>query len=460
MPRILLLVDEFQEFFTVDDQASVQAAQILDRLVRQGRAFGLHVLLGSQTLAGAYTLARSTMDQMGVRIALQCTDADSRLILADDNPAARLLSRPGDAIYNDHNGLVEGNSRFQVAILEDADEQKYLAQLQALAGQKRYPQTVFEGSALGAIGDNVELRDMIFQPGWPSAGPIEQAWLGEPISIAPHVSAKFRRQSGSNLLIVGQNEEAALGMLTTSLVSLAAQHHPEQSEPNSARFMVIDYSPVDGQYATYLPEIIAQLPHAQQTMGIIPRRRLDESLTNLVAEIQQRLAREDQLSNGVSASQDRPGSIYLVIYGLQRARDLRPDDMMGMPTFNASGIPEPPSAAQLFSTILRDGPEVGVHTLVWCDTVTNLSRSLDRRALREFSMRAAFQMSAEDSATVLDSPAASRLGTFRALYVSEDEGIMETFRPYGLPPTKWLTPNTEALRAKVGSRQQITPPTP
>ena len=29
----------------------------LARLVRQGRAFGIHVLLGSQTLAGAYSLA-------------------------------------------------------------------------------------------------------------------------------------------------------------------------------------------------------------------------------------------------------------------------------------------------------------------------------------------------------------------------------------------------------------------
>lgn len=467
MSRILLLVDEFQEFFTVDDQASIQSAQILDRLVRQGRAFGLHVLLGSQTLAGAYTLARSTMDQMGVRIALQCTDADSRLILADDNPAARLLSRPGDAIYNDHNGLVEGNARFQVAILEDADEQVYLQDLHTMAGQHKYPQTVFEGNALGDIRDNTELTNIITSPGWPAAAPVEKAWLGEPIAIAPHVSANFRRQSGSNLLIVGQNEEAGLGMLATSLVSLAAQHYPDQTGPNSARFLVIDYSPVDGQYANYLKDtIIAKLPHDQQTMGIVQRRQLDESLTNLVAEIQQRLTREDAIANGASAVQGRTDSVYLVIYGLQRARDLRPDDIMGgMSSFNTSGIPEPPSAAQLFSTVLRDGPEVGVHTLAWCDTVTNLNRSIERRVIREFSMRAAFQMSAEDSASLLETPAASRLGQYRALYISEDEGITATFRPYGLPPNGppppgWLDKNTGALRAKVGSRQQVKPPTP
>src|SRR5262249_40897085 len=89
LPRILLIVDEFQEFFVEDDRISQDAAQLLDRLVRQGRAFGLHVLLGSQTLGGAYSLARSTIDQMAVRVALQCSEADAHLILSDDNSAAR-----------------------------------------------------------------------------------------------------------------------------------------------------------------------------------------------------------------------------------------------------------------------------------------------------------------------------------------------------------------------------------
>ena len=73
MPRILLIVDEFQEFFVNDDKIAHEASLLLDRLVRQGRAFGMHVILGSQTLAGAYSLARSTIGQMAVRIALQCS---------------------------------------------------------------------------------------------------------------------------------------------------------------------------------------------------------------------------------------------------------------------------------------------------------------------------------------------------------------------------------------------------
>ena len=101
LPRILLIVDEFQEFFSDDDRISSQAKLLLDRLTRQGRAFGIHLFMGSQSLAGTANLGRSITDQMGVRIAMKCSEADSRIILNDDNPAARLLTRPGSLLQFD-----------------------------------------------------------------------------------------------------------------------------------------------------------------------------------------------------------------------------------------------------------------------------------------------------------------------------------------------------------------------
>src|SRR5216110_2165812 len=119
MPRALLMIDEFQEFFVEDDRISQAANLLLDRIVRQGRAFGIHCILGSQTLGGAYTLARTTIGQMVIRIALQCNEADATLIMDESNPAPRLLSRPGEAIYNDAAGAIEGNSPFQVVWLSE-----------------------------------------------------------------------------------------------------------------------------------------------------------------------------------------------------------------------------------------------------------------------------------------------------------------------------------------------------
>ncbi len=136
MPRMLLIVDEFQEFFVEDDQLSAAANLLLDRLVRQGRAFGIHVLLGSQTLGGAYSLARSTLGQVAVRIALQCSESDAHLILSEENSAARLLTRPGEAIYNDSNGLLEGNHPFQIAWLPDDRRDDFFAQIQDITRAK------------------------------------------------------------------------------------------------------------------------------------------------------------------------------------------------------------------------------------------------------------------------------------------------------------------------------------
>ena len=151
VPRTLLIIDEFQEFFTEEDRVSQGAAVLLDRIVRQGRAFGIHVLLGSQTLGGAYTLARATIGQMVIRIALQCNEADALLIMDQDNPAPRLLSRPGEGIYNDAAGAIEGNSPFQAVWLTDRTRDQYLERIRARADQSgnQYPgPIVFEGNAL------------------------------------------------------------------------------------------------------------------------------------------------------------------------------------------------------------------------------------------------------------------------------------------------------------------------
>jgi hypothetical protein len=53
-------------------------------------------------------------------------------------------------------------------------------------------------------------------------------------------------------------------------------------------------------------------------------------------------------------------------------------------------------------------------------------------------MRVLFQMSGNDSATLIDGPAAAKLGLNRALFHSEEQGRMEKFRPYGLPSDEWL----------------------
>jgi hypothetical protein len=62
----------------------------------------------------------------------------------------------------------------------------------------------------------------------------------------------------------------------------------------------------------------------------------------------------------------------------------------------------------------------------------------------ELGMRVLFQMSANDSASLIDSPKAGALGLNRAIFYSDHESRMETFRPFALPGAAWLAALPEA----------------
>jgi DNA segregation ATPase FtsK/SpoIIIE, S-DNA-T family len=435
LPRIMLIVDEFQELFVEDDRIAQESALLLDRLVRQGRAFGIHVLLGSQTLGGAYTLARSTIGQMAVRIALQCSDADAHLILSEDNTAARLLTRPGEAIYNDANGLYEGNHPFQVVWLTDADRDAYLERISELARQKHCglpPPIVFEGNILANPGDNPRLGELLTADSWPTAAPAVQAWLGSAVAIKDPTAAVFMRQNGSNLLLVGHREEAALGVMGACFVSIAAQISPRPlGEGTEPRFYILDGTRSDAPEVGFWNRLAAVAPQTVKTAGV-------RGAAEVVAEIAAELAARQQ--DGC----DNAPPIYLFLYNLARFRDLKKEDDFGF----SSGEGKAANPAQQFAAILRDGPPLGIHSIVWCDTYSNTSRMLDRQSLRDFEMRVLFQMNANDSSSLMDTPEASRLGVHRALLYDEGQGRMEKFRPYGLPAAEWLARVKEQLHGR------------
>ena len=70
--------------------------------------------------------------------------------------------------------------------------------------------------------------------------------------------------------------------------------------------------------------------------------------------------------------------------------------------------------------------------------MVSIDRTFDRGTMREFDNRVLFQMSASDSSSLIDSPNANKLGYHKALVYSEEQGVMERFRPYALPDTEWL----------------------
>jgi len=432
IPRTLLMVDEFQEFFVEDDKVSQTASLLLDRIVRQGRAFGIHVILGSQTLGGAYTVARTTLGQMVIRIALQCNEADAYLIMDENNPAPRLLSRPGEGIYNDMAGALEGNSPFQVVWLPEETRDAALAKVRARADAEgeRYPgPIVFEGNAPADVRENPLLRRVLeTRPAQPP--PAGRFWLGAPNSIKGPTEVVFQRQSGSNLLIVGQRDEAMLAMISLGLVSLAAQY-----PVGSVRFILCDSTPSGTAHREFLNKVTALVRHRIET----PRQAEFPSLMKeLSSEMKQR---------GEAVDPEAAPPVFLVVNGLQKFSKLRYEEDFGFSSSGDAEVEVNPGA--VLNDLICEGTRLGFHVLATCDTYNNVSRFLSRKALSEFEMRVLFQMSANDSASLIDNPKAGMLGLHRALYYNAQEGYLETFRPYALPPSEWLAYAGEKLTGAV-----------
>jgi hypothetical protein len=67
-----------------------------------------------------------------------------------------------------------------------------------------------------------------------------------------------------------------------------------------------------------------------------------------------------------------------------------------------------------------------------------LNRVFTRALLREFGSRVVFQLGMSDSVQLLETPLASRLGEHRALFLEDEQGVLEKFRPYSVPPPEWI----------------------
>jgi hypothetical protein len=208
-----------------------------------------------------------------------------------------------------------------------------------------------------------------------------------------------------------------IGLLAIALFALAAQHSPK-----TAHFSILD-GRSDTPYFDRLRQREKEIPHP---VKLINQRTLAAHFAEISAEIAKRM------ETGV----DQKPSIYLFIYGLHRTRAFRSEEE------TASDL------RMQFANILRDGPEQNIHTLVWCDTLSNFGRSVGNRLLEEFELRVAFQMSEHDSTLLIGSPASSELGPHRAFLFKEGMGDPEKFIPYASPSDEWLTQVVDHLRQK------------
>ena len=108
LPRIVLVIDEVHKLFVGDYHYVNKFSSILKTIMRQGRSYGLHIILSTQSLAGTQ-IDRELMGQIMLRISYKLTNPiDSEAIFSYGNTDALNLKKY-ELIYNNNAGNKSNN---------------------------------------------------------------------------------------------------------------------------------------------------------------------------------------------------------------------------------------------------------------------------------------------------------------------------------------------------------------
>ena len=231
MPRILIIMDEFQILFndSTNRKVAMNCANLTKRIVTEGRAYGMHLIMATQStnIISTLTLDRGTIEQMRIRIGLKCGEADTRYLFSDlyySDAKIKMMGPKGTAVLNEaytevpennDTNMQLGNIGLRVAYCDDSSKDKYLKLISDNYIEMSCETQVFEGSR------TIELLDYFLKMniGFTSELPIS-VYMGNKIKVAPPFSLSLDRKKKHNLLICGTDQKIADNIFNNYIISV------------------------------------------------------------------------------------------------------------------------------------------------------------------------------------------------------------------------------------------------
>jgi hypothetical protein len=321
-PRIVAVIDEFQFLFVERDAVTREATRLLEDVARRGRSQGIHLVLASQDVSGieAFWGRPAIFEQFVLRIGLP----RARRVLADVNDATLHLPR-WHAVLNHESGITHGNAIIRIADATGkgaVDEvQRRLFELEA--GDRPLPH-LFDGSRAPRLA---ELTRGLRPPDAPDLAPPPRAIVGQCIDVAGSAAAvPLPAAPGRNIGVLGTARDDAVAVLGAAAVSLGMQH-----ELGCAQFVL---APLVADAAAAAAAVDRRL--VGHDVAVVRLDGFRRCIEELAGQVHTRLAGADR------------SPVYLVLYAGDAAE---------------TALERPGTDA--LRTVLRVGPETGIHTIGW-----------------------------------------------------------------------------------------------
>lgn len=224
MPRILVIMDEFQVLFNdrTNREVANHCAELTKKIVTEGRSYGVHLIMATQSMRDLINLSLSsgTIEQMRIRIGLKCGERDCVSLFGDENSSSALsgMAGPkGTAVMN-LEFTQEENTRLRVSYCKPKDQLEQLDRIARATAKTPCKRRTFEGSRTPEL---IEFLPEVVSESATSRFP--KVLVGEPIKVAPPLQVSFDRRRRHNTVICGANPTVA-EMLANLYVLQSALH--------------------------------------------------------------------------------------------------------------------------------------------------------------------------------------------------------------------------------------------
>ena len=346
MPRIVVVIDEFQMLFADQDSVATTASDLIIKGARLFRACGIHFILASQTIGSGGMLGGTTgqalFAQIPVRLALKNSLAESHATLGLKNDAASHI-RSREAIVNLDYGELSSNRKTTIAYADEA----ILAKLRTTWWQQAQgtvtPPEVFEGERRLSLRDDARILPSLH------AG---QAMLGRRISVgAAPLTVDFTTDVGRNLALLGTGPGHTI--LLNAAVSLL------HSTP-AAEIILLDL--IDDWPSPARDAMRTDFEQELTKLGSI-YRLVDKHQTDaLVDELVERAT--------TTADDASVPPVYVIGFGLERWR----------------------GDTTTIKTLFANGPLAGVHLLGWWNKYSSFKAMVGLGGDNNFDIRIAMHL--------------------------------------------------------------------
>lgn len=358
MPRIVLIIDEFHMMLDNNGGAKTgsKAAELLERIVRRGRSYGVHVILASQSISGITTLITSgqgVFSQFPIRIGLKNSPKEAMSTFGQNNDASAHLRYRGQAIVNLDYGDPASNQTVMVAAADDDELNKLRDEWYEKDHEDTNPPVVFDGSKTSDLFTDLKhlgefgARTTTALFGHPVQ--VDQKPLGMKLTDAPGRNVAILGTGTSpNALPDDMDNNMGIGSVEAAGISIAKQAKAKESMD----FVVLDMLNEVDRDANHVGDWLDAMKRSGQNISIVSRYNFVQWLDDFNAKL--------------SSRTDENNPVYVLGLGVDRAGAFER------------------SQEKAFQALLSQGPISNVHVIAWWSNGTAFLRQMGLAKTQSF----------------------------------------------------------------------------